>query len=135
MKSFVWYSPKVFAYNGWAIPTTWDELLALSDEIAGSDFAGNAWCAGIESGAATCWAATDWMEDLMLRFQTAETYDAWVYNSMPFNDPKVLEVLEAAGSILKNEDYVGNVSAIATTSFSEGGFGVVDGSCAMHRQA
>lgn len=135
VKSFVWYSPKVFADNGWAIPSTWDELLALSDEIAASDFAGNAWCAGIESGAATGWAATDWMEDLMLRFQTAETYDAWVDNSMPFNDPKVLEVLEAAGSILKNEDYVGNVSAIATTSFSEGGFGIVDGSCAMHRQA
>jgi alpha-glucoside transport system substrate-binding protein len=135
VKSFVWYSPKTFADNGWDIPTTWDELLALSDEIAASDFAGNAWCAGIESGAATGWAATDWMEDLMLRFQTAETYDAWVDNSMPFNDPKVLEVLEAAGSILKNEDYVGNVSAIATTSFSEGGFGVVDGSCAMHRQA
>ncbi len=135
VKSFVWYSPKTFADNGWDIPTTWDELLALSDEIAGGDFAGNAWCAGIESGAATGWAATDWMEDLMLRFQTAETYDAWVDNSMPFNDPKVLEVLEAAGSILKNPDYVGNVSAIATTSFSEGGFGVVDGSCAMHRQA
>lgn len=135
VKSFVWYSPKVFADNGWEIPQTWDELLALSDTIAASDFAGTAWCAGIESGVATGWAATDWMEDLMLRFQDAATYDAWVDNSMAFNDPKVLEVLEAAGSILKNEDYVGNVSAIATTSFSAGGAGVVDGSCAMHRQA
>jgi len=135
VKSFVWYSPKVFADNGWDIPQTWDELLALSDEIAASDFAGTPWCAGIESGVATGWAATDWMEDLMLRFQDAETYDAWVDNSMAFNDPKVLEVLQAAGSILKNEEYVGNVPAIATTSFSAGGAGVVDGSCAMHRQA
>jgi len=135
VKSFVWYSPKTFADNGWDIPTTWAELLTLSDEIAASDFAGNAWCAGIESGVATGWAATDWMEDLMLRFQDAATYDAWVDNSMPFNDPKVAEVIAEAGKILKNEDYMGNVSAIATTSFSEGGSGVVDGSCAMHRQA
>ncbi|MEL0273434.1 MAG: extracellular solute-binding protein, partial [Pontimonas sp.] len=74
VKSFVWYSPKTFADNGWDIPTTWGELIALSDEIAASDFDGYAWCAGIESGAATGWAATDWMEDLMLRFQDAATY-------------------------------------------------------------
>ena len=135
VKSFVWYSPKTFADNGWSIPTTWDAMLTLSDEIAASDYAGTAWCAGIESGAATGWAATDWMEDLMLRFQDAATYDSWVDHSMPFNDPKVAEVIAEAGKILKNADYVGNVSAIATTSFSAGGAGVVDGSCAMHRQA
>lgn len=133
LKSLVWYSPEQFEDNGYDIPTTMEDLIALSDQMVAD---GNTpWCIGVESGNATGWTATDWMEDLMLRFQTAETYDAWVDNSMPFNDPKVLEVLEAAGSILKNEDYVGNVSAIATTSFSEGGFGVVDGSCAMHRQA
>ena len=135
VKSFVWYSPKTFADNGWDIPTTWDELLALSDDIVASDFDGFAWCAGIESGVATGWAATDWMEDIMLRLHPADTYDAWVDNSMAFNDPRVLEVLQEAGKILKNSDYVGNVSAIATTSFSAGGAGVVDGSCAMHRQA
>jgi len=135
VKSFVWYSPKTFADNGWAIPSTWGELIALSDEIAASDFDGYAWCAGIESGAATGWAATDWMEDLMLRFQDAATYDAWVDNSMPFNDPKVAEVIGEAGKILKNADYVGDVSAIATTTFQAGGAGLVDGSCAMHRQA
>jgi alpha-glucoside transport system substrate-binding protein len=135
VKSFVWYSPKTFADNGWDIPTTWDELLALSDDIVASDFDGFAWCAGIESGVATGWAATDWMEDIMLRLHPAETYDAWVDNSMAFNDERVLAVLQEAGKILKNPDYVGNVSAIATTSFSAGGAGVVDGSCAMHRQA
>ena len=134
VKSFVWYSPKTFADNGWSIPTTWDELLALSDQIAAE---GNVqpWCVGIESGGATGWAATDWMEDLMLRFQDGETYDAWTTGELPFNDPKVLEVIGEAAKIIKNPDYVGDVASIATTSFSEGGAGVVDGSCAMHRQA
>ena len=138
VKSFVWYSPKVFADNGWAIPTTWDELIGLSDEIAGSDFAGTAWCVGFESGDATGWPGTDWMEDLMLRFQDAETYDQWAGQAderLPFNAPEVAEVLAEAEKIVKNPDYIGDVPSIATTSFSEGGSGIVDGSCAMHRQA
>jgi alpha-glucoside transport system substrate-binding protein len=133
VKSFVWYSPKTFADNGWAIPSTWDELLALSDTIAASDV--QPWCVGFGSGEATGWVGTDWMEDLMLRFQDADTYDKWVSNEMKFNDPKVAEVLAEAGKILKNPDYVGDVASIATTTFQDGGAGIVDGSCAMHRQA
>ena len=133
VKSFVWYSPKTFADNGWAIPTTWDELLALSDTVAATDV--QPWCVGFGSGEATGWVGTDWMEDLMLRFQDADTYDKWVSNEMKFNDPKVAEVLAEAGKILKNADYVGDVASIATTTFQDGGAGIVDGSCAMHRQA
>jgi len=133
VKSFVWYSPKTFADNGWEIPTTWAELLTLSDTIAESDV--QPWCVGFGSGDATGWVGTDWMEDLMLRFQDAETYDKWVSNEMKFDDPKVAEVLAEAGKILKNPDYVGDVASIATTTFQDGGAGIVDGSCAMHRQA
>jgi alpha-glucoside transport system substrate-binding protein len=133
VKSFVWYSPKTFADNGWEIPTTWAELLTLSDEIAKTDV--QPWCVGFGSGEATGWVGTDWMEDLMLRFQDAETYDKWVSNEMKFDDPKVAEVLAEAGKILKNADYVGDVASIATTTFQDGGAGIVDGTCAMHRQA
>ena len=133
VKSFVWYSPKTFADNGWEIPTTWAELLTLSDTIAESDV--QPWCVGFGSGEATGWVGTDWMEDLMLRFQDAETYDKWVSNEMKFDDPKVAEVLAEAGKILKNPDYVGDVASIATTTFQDGGAGIVDGTCAMHRQA
>ena len=133
VKSFVWYSPKTFADNGWEIPTTWAELLTISDTIAESDV--QPWCVGFGSGEATGWVGTDWMEDLMLRFQDAETYDKWVSNEMKFDDPKVAEVLAEAGKILKNADYVGDVAYIATTTFQDGGAGIVDGSCAMHRQA
>lgn len=138
VKSFVWYSPKTFAENGWEIPTTWDELLGLSDDIVASDYDGNAWCVGFGSGDATGWPGTDWMEDLMLRFQSAETYDQWSGQAderLAFNAPEVAEVLAEAEKIVKNPDYVGDVASIATTSFSEGAEGIVDGSCAMHRQA
>ena len=34
VKSFVWYSPKMFADNGWTVPQTWDDMIALSDDMA-----------------------------------------------------------------------------------------------------
>ena len=33
VKSFVWYSPAAFEENGYEIPTTWDDLIALTDQI------------------------------------------------------------------------------------------------------
>jgi alpha-glucoside transport system substrate-binding protein len=62
VKSYVWYSPTAFTEAGYEIPTTFDELVALSDTIAATGK--KPWCAGIESGDATGWVLTDWMEDL-----------------------------------------------------------------------
>ena len=134
VKSFVWYNPKVFADNNYTIPTTWQELLDLSDKIA-ADGKIQPWCAGFGSGEATGWVGTDWMEDIMLRTASAETYDKWTTHGIPFNDPAVATAIGEAGKILKNPDYVGDVASIATTTFQDGGAGIVDGSCAMHRQA
>lgn len=141
VKSFVWYSPSAFADKGYTVPQTWDELLALSDKIA-ADNPGDdvkAWCAGIESGDATGWPATDWVEDVLLRTADAETYDKWVNHEIPFNDPAVATALAEVGKILKNPKYVnggyGDVKTIASTSFQDGGQPILDGSCYMHRQA
>ncbi|HEY0949626.1 ABC transporter substrate-binding protein [Nocardioides sp.] len=137
VKSFVWYSPKMFAENGWEIPKTWDDMLALSDKIAATGI--KPWCAGIESGEATGWPATDWLEDVLLRSVGPDVYDQWVAHEIPFNDPAVVESLDNVGAILKNDKYVnggiGDVSSIATTAFQDGGLPIVDGKCAMHRQA
>jgi alpha-glucoside transport system substrate-binding protein len=137
VKSFVWYSPKTFKEKGYKVPETWDDLIKLSDQIA----AGGAkpWCAGIESGDATGWPATDWIEDLMLRTQGPDVYDQWVTHGIPFNSPQVADAVDKAGTILKNDKYVnggyGGVKSIATTSFQEGGTPITTGKCTLHRQA
>lgn len=137
VKSFVWYSPTMFADNGWSVPESWDELIALSDQIAASGT--KPWCVGVESGDATGWPATDWIEDIMLRTQTPEVYDQWTTHEIPFNDPRVAEAFEQAGSILKNEEYVnggfGGVDSITATAFQEAGTPILAGDCALHRQA
>ncbi|MCA9924739.1 MAG: extracellular solute-binding protein, partial [Anaerolineales bacterium] len=64
-KSMVWYPKAQFDAAGYEVPQTWDEMLELTQTIA--DDGDTAWCIGIESGAATGWVATDWMENIMLR--------------------------------------------------------------------
>ncbi|MET8309583.1 MULTISPECIES: ABC transporter substrate-binding protein [unclassified Micromonospora] len=137
VKSFVWYSPKLFKEKGWAVPTSWDDMIKLSDTIAASGV--KPWCAGIESGDATGWPATDWIEDVLLRTQTPEVYDQWTTHAIPFNDPRIVDAVNRAGTILKNEKYMnggfGGVKSIGTTAFGEAGLPVTTGKCAMHRQA
>jgi alpha-glucoside transport system substrate-binding protein len=138
VKSFVWYSPGVFADNGWEVPQTWDEMTALSDTIVQSGKM-KPWCAGIGSGEATGWPVTDWLEDVMLREVGADVYDQWTNHEIPFNDPQVVSALDRVGEILKNPDYVnggiGDVKSIATTTFQDGGLPVAKGECAMYRMA
>jgi alpha-glucoside transport system substrate-binding protein len=140
-KSFIWYSPSAFEEAGYEIPTTWDELIALSDQIVADnpDSDVKPWCAGINSGDATGWVVTDWMEDIMLRTAGPDVYDQWINHEIPFNDPQVATALEYAGQILKNPDYVngglGDVTSIASTTFQDAGLPILDGNCFMHRQA
>ena len=60
-KSFVFYPKKAFDEAGYTVPTTWDEMMALTEQIASDG--DTPWCIGIESGAATGWTMTDWIED------------------------------------------------------------------------
>ena len=141
MKSFVWYSPSAFADAGYEIPQTWDDMIALSDQIVADNPDGSVkpWCAGIESGDATGWPATDWVEDVVLRSAGPDVYDQWVAHEIPFNDPQIVEALGIVGSILKNPAYVnggyGDFRTIATTPWGDGGLPILTGECLMHRAA
>ena len=134
VKSLVWYSPQVFADNGYEIPQTWAELEALTEQIkANGQYP---WCVGIESGDATGWVFTDWMEDMMLRIQGPDVYDQWVSNEMPFDDPRVIEVAEFVGDLWFAEGNVlGGRDLIAATGFKEAALPIASGDCVLHRQA
>jgi len=136
LKSLVWFSPEQFDDNGYEIPETMEDLIALSDQMVAD---GNTpWCIGVESGGATGWTATDWMEDLMLRTASPEAYDQWVSNELPFNSAEVLNAMEVYGQFSRNDDYVaGGAAAVATTFFGDApkGLFTAPASCMMHRQA
>ena len=104
VKSIVWYPIQAFADNGYVPPTTWDEMIALSDQIV-ADGNGSPWCISIESEAADGWVATDWMEDILLRTAPLETYTAWYNHDIAFNDPAVLHAADLMHQIWFTEGY------------------------------
>jgi len=136
VKSLVWYSPENFEDAGYSVPTSMEDLHALSDQIVADG--GTPWCIGLGSGGATGWPATDWVEDMMLRTQSPEVYDQWVKNEIPFNDPRVVAAIEEFGKFALNDDWVdGGSGAVATTDFRDSPKGMfsVPPKCYMHRQA
>ena len=134
-KSLVWYPKKAWDAAGYAIPETWDELMALNQQIA--DDGDTAWCIGIESGAATGWTATDWTEEMMLRTTSLENYDAWVAGTLPFDSPEVKKAIETWSELWFNDAYVnGGRSSIVSTFFGDAPGPMFDDppKCWMHKQ-
>lgn len=135
-KGWFWYNKPDWRAAGWEIPTTWDELLALADKMV-ADGQRSPFCDGIESGAATGWKGTDWVENIMLRTQPVDVYDAWVSGDLPFSSPEVKNAWEILGNIWFNPDYMyGGTDYIATANFQDPApllFGD-NPSCWMHMQ-
>ena len=138
IKGYIWYSPAEFDEKGYEIPTTLDELTQLSETIAAAG-EHKPWCVGLESGDATGWPGTDWVEDFVLRQAGPDVYDQWVTHEIPFNDPQIAEAFDAVGDYLKNPDMVnggiGDVSTQISEAFQTGGLPILDGECSLHHQA
>ena len=134
-KSFVWYNKPEFEGRGYRVPGTWAELVALMDRMVRDGVV--PWSVGIESGAATGWAATDWMEDVMLRTGGPDVYDQWVNHEIPFNHPAVREAADYMLQIWGNPAYVlGGAMSIATTNFGDAVLPLFESppQAMMHRQ-
>lgn len=118
VKSLVWYPKQEFEAAGYEVPETWEEMIALSEQIVKDG--DSPWAIGIESGAATGWVATDWMEDIMLRTTSPENYDKWVNGELPFSSPEVKNAAEKMSEIWLNDEFVyGGQKSIVTTSFGD----------------
>lgn len=133
LKSLIWYSPKGWTDAGYEIPTTFDDLIALTDTMIAD---GNTpFCIGLGSDAATGWPFTDWLEDFMLRLKGPDVYDQWASHEIPFNDPDVVEVGQYVYDLLSKDGMVfGGLENAAATPFADAGLPILDGDCMMHRQ-
>ncbi len=140
MKTMVWYSPKYFAANGYTVPTTWADLMALSAKMA-SKMTGTAkpWCAGLGSGTATGWPGTDWLEEVVLGTFGGQVYDDWISHKVKFSDPQIQTAMQTVAGWLQNPAWVnggiGNVQTIATTTFQDAGLPILKDQCGMLQQA
>lgn len=136
LKSLVWYNPREFAARGFQIPATWNELIDLSDHIVAQG--GKPWCMGLESGAASGWPGTDWIEDIMLRTAGPEVYDKWVNHEIEWIDDRVYRAWEYFGTIACNNEYVfGGTTGALSIHFGDSPAAMFTDppGCYLHRQA
>jgi alpha-glucoside transport system substrate-binding protein len=120
-KSTVWYNPGNFAEAGYEIPETWDELVALSEEMLADGTA--PWSIGIESGGATGWPATDWIAEILLAESGPDVYDQWVAHEIPWTDPAIKSAFEKFGVMALTSGFVpGGADAILATGFEEASY-------------
>jgi alpha-glucoside transport system substrate-binding protein len=116
IKGLIWYDPKVLDLSASA-PTTWD---ALQTVIANNKSKAAApWCLGVESGAASGWPGTDWIEDFVLRQAGPDVYNQWWQGKIKWSDPAIKTAFQSFGQIVAQS--YGGATAVNATNFANAG--------------
>jgi alpha-glucoside transport system substrate-binding protein len=121
LKGPIWYNTTAFnQVSGGSTPSTWTELMQLSERIAATGT--TPWCIGLESGAASGWPGTDWIENIVLRQAGPEVYDRWARGEIRWSSPEIKRAWETWGQIVANDQMVfGGRQAMLATAFGESG--------------
>ncbi|TMC27367.1 MAG: carbohydrate ABC transporter substrate-binding protein [Chloroflexi bacterium] len=136
LKGPIWYNPKAFSAKGYTVPKTWDDLTSLSKKIA--DSGTTPWCIGLESGAASGWPGTDWLEDIVIRQSGPDVYDSWWQGKTKWSSPEIKKAFQTWGTIIADPKMVlGGKSAMVATAFGDSGNPMFTNppKCYMHHQA
>ncbi len=118
IKTIIWYSPAVFAAKGYTVPTTWAELETLVEKMVAD---GNVpWSMGMESGDATGWTGSDFIQDILLVKQGPQYVNDLMAGKISYNDAGVAEAYEIYGKWAADPKYtVGGAEGTLSTSFSD----------------
>jgi len=110
VKGLIWYSPTLHDYAG-SEPATWDDLISQGQANQGN--AAALWCLGIESGDASGWPATDWVEEILLHQAGPDVYNSWWAGETKWTDPAIKSAFETYKDVVDNS-YGGGTNAVAT---------------------
>jgi alpha-glucoside transport system substrate-binding protein len=118
IKTIIWYSPASFDLFGYAVPTTWGELDALAEKMVAD---GNVpWSMGMESGTATGWTGSDFIQDILLVQQGPQYVLDVISGKVAYSDAGVKQAYETYGKWAKDAKYtVGGAQGTVSTPFLE----------------
>ena len=120
-KSTVWYDPKAFKADDYAVPRTWDDMIALADTMVADDR--TPFSVVAPAGPAPGWALTDWVSQIVLNACGPDHYDQWVAAEIPWTDACIKQSFEKFGEIVHSPGYVrGGTAGILSTSDSDGSY-------------
>lgn len=111
VKGLIWYNTKAHDYSA-NPPKTWTDLMSQASANQGSAKA--VWCLGVESGAASGWPGTDWVEDLVLRTAGPQVYTQWYEGKVKWSDPAIKKAIQLYATDVVGKTYGGGQNAVAT---------------------
>jgi alpha-glucoside transport system substrate-binding protein len=116
IKSIIWYSPVVFDAYDYTVPETWDDLDALVEQMVAD---GNVpWSMGMESGDATGWTGSDFIQDILLVQQGPDYVLDLISGEVSYDDAGVVQAYETYGKWAKDATYtVGGADGTLSTAF------------------
>jgi alpha-glucoside transport system substrate-binding protein len=124
-KGFIWYDVRAASKVGLTprtAPATWQGLLDLSrrieqrEQAAGSTAA--PWAIGVESGAASGWVGTDWLESIFLKKYGPQEYVRWYRGEIPWTSDEVRSVWSEWGKIVADPKMLyGGTDYVLGTNF------------------
>jgi alpha-glucoside transport system substrate-binding protein len=117
IKGLFWYNKDVYKAGD---PTSYDDLLAKGKQTA-QTIGGSAqtFCVGLESGAATGWPGTDWIEGFVLHQSGPDVYDNWIAGKQKWASPEIKAAFTAFGDVIANS-YGGSKNVLATNFVASG---------------
>lgn len=115
-KTMIWYSPVQFEAFGYEVPSTFEELDALVEQIVAD---GNIpWSMGFESEAATAWTGSDFIQDLLLTHQGPAYVQGLFDGSISYDDQGVQDVYAIYSAWASDPAYtVGGAEGTVNTGF------------------
>ncbi len=120
-KATVWYNPKQFQAAGGTIPQTWNDLIAVSEKLAG---AGKyPWAMGVESSASSGWPAADWISEIYINKYGPDMYKQWVQHTIPWTHASIKDAIQMFGQVAHGKHYInGAPQSILATTFQDASY-------------
>jgi alpha-glucoside transport system substrate-binding protein len=117
IKTIIWYNPANFEAGSYTTPATWDELDALVEKMVADGKV--PWSMGLESGDATGWTGSDFIQDILLVTKGPDYVLGIIDGSVPYNDAGVKEAYEIYGKWAADPKYtVGGAEGTLSTGFA-----------------
>ncbi len=115
VKGLFWFNKKVFTGTA---PTSFSDLLAIDPSKYGAK---SLFCAGLESGDASGWPASDQIDNIIMRQNDATFYTNWINGKVKFTDPQIKLGYQTYLKEVSGSSVYGGANTVLNTNFGKAG--------------
>ena len=115
VKGLFWYNKHVFTGTA---PKTFSDLLNIDPSQYGAQ---KLFCAGLSSGDASGWPASDQIDNIIMRENSAQFYTDWINGKVKFSDPKIKKGYQDYLQEVSEKNVYGGANTVLSTAFGTAG--------------